>query len=48
MTPTDDDSTECHAGQANQLLRFRDDSVIVTTVRLSISWLAEILSRLHY
>src|ERR1700760_54223 len=38
--PADDDSTECHAGHANQLLRFHSDSVIAATVRLSISWLA--------
>src|ERR1700761_945953 len=38
--PADDDSTECHAGHANQLLRFRGDSVIAATVRLRISWLA--------
>jgi hypothetical protein len=38
--PADDDSTECHAGHAHQLLRFCGDSVIPATVRLGISWLA--------
>ena len=41
QAPADDDSTECHAGHANRLLRFRGDSFIVATVRLRISWLAQ-------
>jgi hypothetical protein len=38
--PADDDTTGCYAGQANQLLRFRGDSLIAAIAGWSVSWLA--------